>query len=110
MTCGYCGTRNDESDHRCVRCGRRPGDTLNSVSTPVMTGATAPRLQPVAQMHVQREEEESADRPAPDFARAFQKSLFSDDRKVLQFPQTAPARPRTRPVETAPRRKARAAV
>jgi uncharacterized RDD family membrane protein YckC len=110
MTCRYCGTRNDESDHRCGRCGRRPGDTLNAVSTPVMTGATAPRLQPVAQLHMLREEEETADRPAPDFARAFQKSLFADDRKVLQFPQTAPPRPRAKTVETAPRRKAKPAV
>src|SRR5215831_4758588 len=109
MTCGYCGTRNDESDRRCVRCGRRPGDTLNGVSTPVMTGATAPRLQPVAQIHVQREEEETAERAAPDFAHAYQKSLFADDRKVLPFPAAAPPRPR-KAVETAPRRKPRPAV
>jgi uncharacterized RDD family membrane protein YckC len=100
MTCRYCGTRNDEGEHRCTRCGRRPGDTLIASSTPVMTGATAPRLQPVAQLHIQREDE-SAERPAPNFARAVQKSLF-DDRKVLQFPQVAPPRP-VRP--SAPRAK-----
>jgi uncharacterized RDD family membrane protein YckC len=81
-----------------MRCGRRPGDTLTAISTPVMTGATAPRLQPVAQLHIQ-EEEGSVERPSPDFSRAFQKSLF-DDRKVLEFPQTAPPRPAK---QTAPR-------
>jgi uncharacterized RDD family membrane protein YckC len=110
MTCGYCGTRNDESEHRCVRCGRRPGDTLNAVSTPIMTGATAPRLQPVAQIHIQSDQTESAERPAPDFARAYQKSLFTDDRKVLQFPNTAPPRPRTRNPENAPRKRSRPVV
>jgi len=63
-----------------------------------MTGATAPRLEPVAQLHIQNDEG-TAERPAPDFARAVQKSLF-DDRKVLQFPQTAPPRPAR---QTAPR-------
>src|SRR5262245_41651010 len=72
MTCRYCGTRNDEGEHRCIRCGRRPGDTLNTVPAPVMTGATAPRLQPVAQVHFQPEESESAERAAPDLGRAYQ--------------------------------------
>ena len=26
MTCGYCGHRNGEGEHRCGRCGRRPDD------------------------------------------------------------------------------------
>lgn len=108
MTCRYCGTRNDESEHRCVRCGRRPGDTLTASSTPVITGAAAPRLQPVAQLHIQDEQEASAERPAPDFARAWQKPLF-EDRKIVTFPQAAPPRPRTRTTEAAPRaRKPRA--
>lgn len=110
MTCHYCGTRNHENDHRCVRCGRRPGDTLNTVATPVITGAAAPRLQPVAQIHVLREEPESAERPAPDFSHAYQKSLFVEERKVLQFPQSAPPRPKTRTSETAPRRRSRPAA
>jgi uncharacterized RDD family membrane protein YckC len=65
-----------------------------------MTGATAPRLQPVAQLHIQNDEA-TVERPAPDFARAIQKSLF-DDRKVLQFPNAAPPRPVR---NTAPRAK-----
>jgi len=104
MTCRYCGTRNDETEHRCVRCGRRPGDTLTPSSTPVMTGATAPRLQPVAQLHIQSDTE-SGERPAPDLSRAWQKSLF-EDRKVVTFPQAAPPRaPRTRPTESVPRQR-----
>ncbi|MBS1857622.1 MAG: RDD family protein [Acidobacteria bacterium] len=74
-------------------------------STPVMTGATAPRLQPVAQLHIQNDREATAERAAPDLAKAYQKSLF-DDRKVLTFPQAAPPKAaRTRAVETAPRPK-----
>src|SRR3954469_1208758 len=58
MTCRYCGTRNDETERRCARCGRRPGDTLTAASAaPVVTGATALRLQPVAQLHIQNEQE-----------------------------------------------------
>src|SRR6266436_467968 len=50
MTCRYCGTRNDEAEHRCNRCGRRPGDTLIAASSaPMISGANALRLQPVAQ-------------------------------------------------------------
>jgi uncharacterized RDD family membrane protein YckC len=102
MTCRYCGTRNDESEHRCVRCGRRPGDTLTAASTQATAGATALRLQPVAQLHVQNDEG-TAERPAPDLSRAWQKSLF-EDRKVVAFPQAAPPRaPRTRTAETTPR-------
>lgn len=102
MTCRYCGTRNDENERRCARCGRKPGDTLTASSTPVMTGATAPRLQPVAQLHIQNDEE-TADRTAPDFARAWQKPLF-EDRKVVTFPQAAPPRPaRARTAETVAR-------
>jgi len=102
MTCRYCGTRNDETDHRCARCGRRPGDTLTASSTPVMTGATAPRLQPVAQLHYQNDES-TADRTAPDFARAWQKPLFEEG-KVVTFPQAAPPRAtRARSADAAPR-------
>jgi uncharacterized RDD family membrane protein YckC len=77
-----------------------------------MMGAAAPRLQPVAQLHIQDDElGSSAERPAPDFARAWQKPLFDDGRKVVTFPQAAPARPKTRSTEGAPRvRKPRPAV
>jgi uncharacterized RDD family membrane protein YckC len=75
-----------------------------------MMGAAAPRLQPVAQLHIQNDREESAERPAPDFTRAYQKSLF-DDRKVLSFPQTAPPRPARVKSDAAPRaRKPRQSV
>jgi len=102
MTCGYCGSRNDESERRCARCGRRPGDTLTPSSTPVVNGATALRLQPVAQLHIQDEREESAEHAAPDFARAYQKPLF-EDRKVLTFPQVAPPRSRVKNPDAPPR-------
>ena len=28
MTCGFCGSRNSNEEHRCRKCGRRPEDTL----------------------------------------------------------------------------------
>jgi len=77
--------------------------------TPVMTGATAPRLQPVAQLHIQDEREESAERPAPDFARAYQKPLF-EDRKIVPFPQTAPPRVPRAKSETGTRRRSRVPI
>jgi uncharacterized RDD family membrane protein YckC len=46
MTCGHCGTWNDEDDHRCHRCGRRlhaPNARSASGMYPVQT-ATAPDL------------------------------------------------------------------
>ncbi len=68
-----------------------------------MTGATAPRLQPVAQLHIQNDREASAERPAPDLARAWQKPLF-EDHKVVTFPQAAPPRTtRKPPADAAPR-------
>jgi uncharacterized RDD family membrane protein YckC len=67
-----------------------------------MTGATAPRLQPVAQLHIQSDTE-SGEMPAPDLSRAWQKSLF-EDRKVVKFPQAAPPRPpRARTTESTAR-------
>ena len=29
MTCGFCGSRNSDEEHRCGKCGRRPGDTAD---------------------------------------------------------------------------------
>src|SRR6266545_3044435 len=72
MTCRYCGTRNGDDEHRCTRCGRRPGDTL-TVSTPVMTGALATKLEPVAR----REDQAPKTRRAPNFSRAIQTELFA---------------------------------
>src|SRR5689334_18618525 len=28
MTCAFCGARNSGEEHRCGKCGRKPGDTL----------------------------------------------------------------------------------
>jgi uncharacterized RDD family membrane protein YckC len=56
MTCSYCGTRNGEGEHRCRRCGRRPGDRLTGefmipqtdgalAQAPVAVVEPVPRLQ-----------------------------------------------------------------
>ncbi len=47
MTCIFCGSRNNESETRCRKCGRKPGDTLNGEFTLTRTeGALATQLQP----------------------------------------------------------------
>jgi len=49
MTCSYCGLHNIETEHRCRRCGRRPGDTLNGEFTlHRTTGALATKPRPTA--------------------------------------------------------------
>jgi uncharacterized RDD family membrane protein YckC len=49
MTCSYCGSHNRETEHRCHRCGRRPGDTLNEEFTVHRTtGALATKPRPIA--------------------------------------------------------------
>src|ERR1035438_2945268 len=74
MTCSYCGSRNSETEHRCRRCGRRPGDTLNGGFTLHRTaGALATKARPavVAVAPVAP--------PMPlDLARAVQGSLFPE--------------------------------
>src|SRR5450432_4211247 len=48
MTCSYCGTRNGEGEHRCRRCGRKPGDSLTGGFTaPLTEGALAAQMHPV---------------------------------------------------------------
>ena len=68
MTCRYCGTRNGDGEHRCVRCGRKPEDTLTSESaTPFMHGALATQLQPRVHVMAQAQPE---NRVAPNLSRS----------------------------------------
>src|ERR1035438_4236769 len=75
MTCSYCGSRNSETEHRCRRCGRRPGDTLNGgLTLHRTTGALATKARPVAVAVAA-----PAGPPMPlDMARAIQGSLFPE--------------------------------
>jgi uncharacterized RDD family membrane protein YckC len=91
MTCSYCGSRNGEGEHRCRRCGRRPGDTLTSDFSPIHTdGALATKLQPIAR--VADPVVAPARRPAADLARAVQGSLFQErsNAKVVPIASYAP--------------------
>jgi hypothetical protein len=104
MTCSYCGSRNGESEHRCRRCGRRPGDVLN-------VGALATKLQPLPDFDPVEAEPVRAAKPA-NFARAVQRPLFAEkSEKVIPFesyaPAATPAAPKTR---TAPRTNAKPAA
>ena len=95
MTCDYCGSRLGDDEHRCRKCGRRPGDSLSSGTA--VYGAlatqrrTAPRLAP-AKPALEPE------RP-PDFIGAAQAQLPFQERsvsKVIPFESYAPARSQTR--------------
>jgi uncharacterized RDD family membrane protein YckC len=101
MTCSYCGSHNSETEHRCRRCGRRPGDTLNGEFGLHRTnGALAikPRSMPMT-------DRAPVARPsiAPNLAGAVQGSLFTPN--VIAMPNApgqlgkAPSasRPNTRP-------------
>jgi hypothetical protein len=105
MTCSYCGTRNADDEHRCRRCGRRPGDVLTA-------GALAAKPQPAPNPAI-----EEAPRPpsapapalrvAPNYSRAVQGSLFPASNVVPIRPAAPGSRPRavgtTPPVRRAPR-------
>src|SRR5271169_917074 len=92
MTCRYCGTRNGEGEHRCRRCGRRPGDSLTGeFALPQINGALAAQMQPanasttehsVPRLHLQpapkRAPGTAARRPAPKGSLAVQGTLFHD--------------------------------
>lgn len=94
MTCSYCGARNDELDHRCRRCGRKPGDTLNGEFNIHRThGALATKIR----ANVMVAEEPPVRRP--DLSTAVQANLFTPN--VIAMPSRTPARPQ-RPRSTGP--------
>ncbi len=85
MTCGNCGSHIGEDEHRCRRCGRRPGDSLSAA---VMTsGALAAQIAPVP--HTLPENEIP---PAAPLGRATQRGLFQDN--IIPFPPAAAPRKR----------------
>jgi uncharacterized RDD family membrane protein YckC len=97
MTCGYCGTRNSDGEHRCTRCGRRPDDTLiGSYARPAVTGALATQLQPAPRMRiVERAQPDQPPRQAPNLSQAVQASLFQMS-NVIAMPPRAETKPRVR--------------
>ena len=100
MTCSFCGARNNDSESRCRKCGRRPDDTLNAATLVRTEGALATKLSPQART-------ESADGPA---ARAIisgvQQDLFGQP-KVVPISVYAPLRaePKTQQRKSTPRRR-----
>jgi uncharacterized RDD family membrane protein YckC len=94
MTCNYCGSRNDEHDHRCRRCGRKPGDSLSGQFTVQTTGALAYQPQMVAQ------NDELPPTRTSNFAGAVQRSLFTPN--VIDMPYRPAPRPAPRPRAASP--------
>ena len=102
MTCGYCGTRNGDGEHRCTRCGRRPEDTLiNGFAMPGVNGALATQLQPAPRMQlVERTQPEEWPRETRNFSQAVQASLFQLS-NVIAMPPRVEIKPRVRGEATA---------
>ena len=102
MTCSFCGSRNSESETRCRKCGRKPGDTLNGQSSFTRTdGALATKLQPV---HFE------VDAPPPNRPpiRGVQQHLFADRQSnVIPIAIYSPPRVEWKPHQkrAAPRRR-----
>ncbi len=97
MTCGYCGTRNGDGEHRCTRCGRRPEDILlGGYARPSVHGALATQLQPMPRMRVvERAQPEQPPRQAPNFSQALQATLFQMS-NVIAMPPRVESKPRVR--------------
>ena len=95
MTCGYCGSRNGEGEHRCRRCGRTADDTLTGEFTlPRTDGALAAKLQPAA--HIPPPELVVSGRAPgrkPGMERAMQGSLFQERpaSNVIPFDSFSPS-------------------
>jgi len=99
MTCGYCGTRYGEGEHRCTRCGRKPEDTSVGFM-PAVNGALATQLQPAPRMRLVEPAQSAASRRQPNFAQAVQASLFQTS-NVIPMPPRVEAKPRVRTETTA---------
>jgi len=99
MTCGFCGSRNSVEDHRCRKCGRKPGDTL--------TGEFA-QHRTHGQLAIQMEVQEVEAPPRRESHRPYQASLFQPAGNVIPFESYAPVEPRPR-TESAPPRAPRSA-
>ncbi|MEO8596223.1 MAG: RDD family protein [Candidatus Solibacter sp.] len=110
MTCGYCGTRNGDGEHRCTRCGRRPEDTPSGGYG--VNGALAEQLNPVPRPQLVERAPRPEVQETPSLSQAFQASLFPAS-NVIAMPPRPEAKPRTRaegPVKpAAPRTAARRA-
>jgi uncharacterized RDD family membrane protein YckC len=96
MICGYCGGRNNDDEVRCRRCGRKADDTLNGEFILQQHGNLAAELRPAPQARV--------DRPAPNFAHAMQRQLFSGEPGYNVIPIGTVAPPRQRQRSAAPRK------
>src|SRR5689334_5606917 len=87
MICTFCGSRNGAGEHRCGKCGRRPGDTLTGDSAMYRTqGQLA--MQPELRV---------AEAPPRPMGRACQPPLFPGGSNVIPFEAYGPVEPRTRP-------------
>lgn len=101
MTCSYCGSRNSELEHRCRRCGRKPGDVLNGdFALYRTTGALAAEVRQVPRIQPSKPRS-----PVATLARPVQGSLFSNVIPIEAYapPQARPAplaKPKARPRST----------
>src|SRR3954468_7147313 len=84
MICTFCGSRNGAGEHRCGKCGRRPGDTLTGDAATYRTqGQLA--MQP---------EYRVAEAPPRPIGRAYQAPLFPGGSNVIPIESYVPVEPR----------------
>ena len=98
MTCSYCGSRNNEDELRCRRCGRKPDDTLNGEFVLRQDGALAAQLQPVSP-------HPAAERPPHSLSHPVQRRLSFEVpvSNVIPIAPSAPSpAPRSRPAPRKP--------
>ena len=90
MTCSFCGCRNADGEHRCRRCGRKDGDSLNGARL-----ETQGALAAVAR-HATEVRETADPRRNANLSRATQRRLFEERpaSNVIPFETYAPPRPR----------------
>jgi uncharacterized RDD family membrane protein YckC len=87
MTCTYCGSRNRDGEHRCGRCGRRPGDTLTG---DVVVHRTQGQLAMQPEMH-------PVEPPPQRALRGYQPPLFPSASNVIPIESYVPVEPRPKP-------------
>lgn len=99
MTCSFCGSRNNEDEHRCNKCGRRPGDTLNGEFSMARTqGALATQFELRPRIMVAEPQG-----PKAAVRGVHQMRLPGLRSKVVEFSEFAPPKPPAqRPAAKAP--------
>jgi uncharacterized RDD family membrane protein YckC len=112
MNCRFCGSWNEEVDHRCHRCGRRlrPAAARPAPEAYPLTDAAAPQLEALRRAVEDSGQPHAAAQPpavahpfapsspaSPKTTPGYQPSLFRSELKVIPIPTLAPVRAESEP-------------